>query len=355
MENKSSKKLKVLICSVHFGAGHTAHLNAYNKMVTDCGYEAALYLNEQYISLFRDFNGIVFTQQEEAEKFQPDIVWIWNVGLEDIKIINRFKKTNAKIVYVLHEPYMGFRDLLTEGKLIIRKSVANFVNFWICSHVGNIILCSNFAVEQAREYVPGILKKSIMFPLLYMDDFIPSVERKYFSLIGAYSHPHGSDLFLDFMRKSKDNNDIYFQIATRTNIEEILKDPTLEKMMKSGRLIVQQGRPLTEQEMNEAYRRSICTWNGYRHCMQSGVLANSFMQGTPVMATHLGSFDEYVQDGKNGVFIDDFSYDSIFNAFQRVKGNMDEMVENARNTFLTHFYYRNQEEKFKEIVEKLVK
>lgn len=161
--------------------------------------------------------------------------------------------------------------------------------------------------------------------------------------------------FFDFIKDSSDRNNILFQVVTRSNITEQLKDPILQKMMKSGRLIVKQGRPLTEQEMNEAYWKSICTWDGYIRSTQSGVLANSFMQRTPVMTTHLGSFDEYVQDGKNGVFIDDYSYDSIFNAFQRVKGDMDEMVENARNTFLTHFYYRNQEEKFKEIVGNLVR
>lgn len=355
MRNNSERKIKVLICSVHFGAGHTAHLNAYNQLVTECGYESALLLDKQYMNLFHKFNGIVFFSQEEAEKFRPDIVWIYNVGFEDIGVIKSFTKTKAKVVYVLHEPYMGFKDLCTEGSLIIRKAVANFVNFWICNHVQNIILCSSFAVKQAGKHLPNIMKKSSQFPLLFMDEMIPEMERKYFSVIGAFSHPHGSDLFLQFVKDSEEKNDISFQIATRTNIEEILKDPILQRMINKGRLIVQQGRPLTENEMNLAYRKSTCTWNGYRHCMQSGVLANSFMQGAPVMATHLGSFDEYVKDGENGTFIDDYSYDTIFNAYQRIASNIDEMSKNARNTFLEQFYYRNQEEKFKEIIESLVK
>lgn len=195
------------------------------------------------------------------------------------------------------------------------------------------------------------LKKKHYFKSIMVE----GLDRKYFSSIGAYATAHGTKYFFDFIKDSSDRNNILFQVVTRSNITEQLKDPILQKMMKSGRLIVKQGRPLTEQEMNEAYRKSICTWDGYIRSTQSGALANSFMQGTPVMVTHLGSFDEYVQDGKKGVFIDDYSYDSIFNAFQRIKGDMDEMVENARNTFLTHFYYRNQEEKFKEIVGKLVR
>lgn len=354
MKNSDTKKIKVLICSLHFGAGHTAHLSTYNKMINECGYEAALYLDKQYMDLFHEFTGNVFFEEEDAKAFCPDIVWIWNVGLEDIHLIKVFKRLNAKIIYVLHEPYMGLRDLMTEGSLIVRKTIANLVNFWICNHAEKIILCSPFAVKQTEKYMRNMLKKSIQFPLLFMDDMISDVERKYFSLIGAFSHPHGSDLFLNFVKNSEGNNEICFQIATRSDIGNILKDKSLQRMIDDGRLIIQQGRPLTEKEMNEAYRKSICTWNGYRHCMQSGVLANSFMQGTPVVATHLGSFDEYIKDGYNGAFIDNFTYESIFHAYQQIASNIDAISSNCRDTFLNNFYYKNQEARFKDIVKEII-
>lgn len=347
--------MRILVCSVHFGAGHTAHLSAYLKMLKDCGYEVALYLDDRYMKLFNDAKGNYIFNLQDALAFQPDIVWIWNTGFENVSVIKAFKKMDALIVYVLHEPFMGVAELLKEKGYITKAAVASLLNYWICMKADRVVLCSQYAEQLCQTYMKNAYRKKILYPLIYPDDFLDTGKRCYFSKIGGFGTAHGSKQFLYFVKESYQKNDIAFQIATRANISEKLKDPILQKMMKSGRLIVKQGRPLTEQEMNEAYRRSICTWNGYIRSTQSGVLANSFMQGTPVMATHLGSFDEYVQDGKNGVFINDFSYDSIFNAFQRVKGNMDEMVENARNTFLTHFYYRNQEEKFKEIVEKLVK
>lgn len=347
--------MKILVCSVHFGPGHTAHLNAYSKMLKECGFESALYVDRRYMKLFNDIDGKCIFNLQEALDFKPDILWIWNTGFENMNVIKAFKKIPTKIVYVLHEPYTGISEILKEGSSIIRASVAMLVNQWICSHSDHVIVSSLYAQQNCRKYMNGSYRKSTLFPLVFADEMVEGLDRKYFSSIGAYATAHGTKYFFDFIKDSSDRNNILFQVVTRSNITEQLKDPILQKMMKSGRLIVKQGRPLTEQEMNEAYRKSICTWNGYIRSTQSGVLANSFMQGTPVMATHLGSFDEYVQDGKNGVFIDDFSYDSIFNAFQRVKGNMDEMVENARNTFLTYFYYRNQEEKFKEIVGKLVR
>ena len=73
------------------------------------------------------------------------------------------------------------------------------------------------------------------------------------------------------------------------------------------------------------------------------------------MATHLGSFDEYVQDGINGAFIDDFNYESIFNAYQKIEENIEILEKNCRDIFLNTFCYRNQEENFKKIVEQIMK
>lgn len=49
--------MKILVCSVHFGPGHTAHLNAYCKMLRECGYESALYVDQRYMKLFNDIDG----------------------------------------------------------------------------------------------------------------------------------------------------------------------------------------------------------------------------------------------------------------------------------------------------------
>lgn len=349
-----NKMPKILVCSVHFGAGHTAHLNAYQKMLEECGFTVALYVDRKYMKLFNNTKGNYIFTLDEALAFHPDIVWIWNTGFENIRVIKAFKRMGVPIVYVLHEPFMGIENLLKEKGYITKAVGATALNYWICLKSDKIILCSYYAEQNCKIYMKNAYRKRILFPLIYPDDFMDTYERKYFSKIGGFGVAHGSEIFLRFVKDSFHKNTITFQITTRANITEQLKDPILQEMMRSGRLIVQQGRPLTEQEMNEAYRRSICTWNGYIRSTQSGVLANSFMQGTPVIATHLGSFDEYVKDGENGTFIDDYSYDTIFNAYQRIASNIDEMSKNARNTFLEQFYYRNQEEKFKEIIESLV-
>lgn len=346
--------MKILICSVHFGPGHTAHLDAYKHLLDECGFESALYLAPAYLKLFSDekIKKHIITSLEDALKFEPDVVWLYNIGFEDRKFIRAFKQ-HSKLVYVLHEPYMGIHEILKEGKNIPYMVVAALLNAWICSQSYRVVLNSAYAVANCKKYMPGTYQKSLTFPLIFPDKYISTSNRQYFSMIGGYSDPHASDEFLGFVKESYQKNTIKFQIATRTDISEKLKDTVLQKMMKDGRLLIQHGRPLTEDEMNLAYRRSFCTWNAYHRSTQSGVLANSFMQGTPVMATHLGSFEEYVKNGETGIFVNDYSYKTIFNAYLQIVQNVETMVQYCRNTFLERFYYRSQIKRFKEIIEAL--
>ena len=344
--------MKVLIASVHFGAGHTAHLQAYQKLSEECGFETALYLNKGYMKLFNDLQGRVFFSEDEVKTFKPDVIWIYNTGTENIKLIKLAKSLNSKVVYVLHEPYMGFRELMKDGNYWWKQGAACVLNDWICKNSDKVVLSSKYAAKNCRQYMHGAYKKHVMFPLIFEDEMVDGT-RQYFTMASAYDDPKASDEFLNFVKESAHKNDIKFQIATRTEISEKLNDPVVQEMMDSGRLIVQQGRPLTEDEMNMAYRTSIATWNAYKRSTQSGVLAHSFMQGAPVIATHVGSFDEYVVDGKTGTFIKNYGYEEIFNAYRRIEDNLEAISGNCRKAFLHRFYCKNQQERFKKIVEGL--
>ena len=152
-------------------------------------------------------------------------------------------------------------------------------------------------------------------------------------MIGTYAEPHGSDIFIKYIREAYERGSKQkFQIATRSNISDMIADQIYKKMQDEGQLLVQQGRPLTEEEMSAAYRRSLATWNGYRR-----------------------SFEEFVEPGNTGVFIDDFGCNTITNAIKNIEATGKVMNEKCRSFFLTHFYYRNQLDSFKKIVEKVEK
>lgn len=344
--------MRIIVASMHFGAGHTSHLKAYLELGKQCKYDMALLLNRKYIPLFKSINGTVLFDLSQVKKFNPDIVWIYNIGVENIQLIKLCKEIGCKVVYVLHEPYMGIKGLLKEGSYFAKQTAASLLNIYICISATKVVLSSKMAVENCKKYMPNLYKKSVQFPLIFLDAYINNMPRRYFSMVGGYAYAHGSDVFLNFVKESYlKRKDIFFQIVTRDNIEDKLTAVEFQEMIRGGRLLVQQGRPLTEEEMNLAYRQSICTWNGYRRSTQSGVLANSFMQGTPVVASKLDAFVEFIQEGENGEYIDDFSYDSIAKAYDKIKQECIE--ESCRITFKKQFYATNQTKKFQEIVQNI--
>lgn len=347
--------MKVIIASVHFGAGHTAHLQAYQKLSEECGYDTALYLHSGYTKLFNNIQGKLFFKEDEVKEFKPDVIWIYNTGTENIKLIKLAKELHSKIVYVLHEPYMGLKELMKDGNYWWKQGAACLLNEWICKKSDCVVLSSKYAAKNCKKYMRGAYKKHVMFPLIFKDEYVVVEEdkRQYFTMASAYDNPKASDEFLNFVKESADKNEIQFRISTRTEISEKLNDPIVQKMIERGRLLVQQGRPLTEDEMNTAYRTATATWNAYKRSTQSGVLAHSFMQGAPVIATHVGSFDEYVVEGKTGTFIQNYNYNEIFDAYQRIEQNIKEVSSNCRKVFQRRFYYENQQDRFKKIIESL--
>lgn len=346
--------MNLLIVSKKFGPGHINHLKAWYKLCRACGYSAKLYLDERYKDYFEEDEYDYTVELSEVESYRPHGALIYNTGFENVSFINWCAKNNCPIIYVLHEPYMGLRELLKDGSYMVKQLIASLLNVWICHKSSRVILCSEYAEENCAKYMKKTRKKAVRFPLIFLDDYDSRkvVERTYFSMIGGCSTAHGSDVFIEYIKRAYESgSNQKFQIVTRSNILHLLSDPVYKKMQNSGHLVVQQGRPLTEKEMSAAYRCSIATWNGYRRSTQSGVLPNSLMHGTPVVATKVGSFKEFVKPCVTGVFISDFKLETITDAVNQIRQEGDVINHSCRKFFGENFYYRNQIDKFKKIVE----
>lgn len=155
--------IKVLICSVHFGAGHTAHLQAYQKLSEECGYETALYLHQNYMKLFSNIQGKLFFREEEVKEFRPDVVWIYNTGTENLKLIKMAKELHSKIVYVLHELYMGFKELMKDGSYWYKEAAASLLNDWICKSQTELYSVANVQHQTARSICLMHIRKKYIF------------------------------------------------------------------------------------------------------------------------------------------------------------------------------------------------
>jgi glycosyltransferase involved in cell wall biosynthesis len=344
--------MKIIILSDKFSPGHIAHLQAYYQLSTECGFQVMLYLNEKYLD-YIDINSYkIIKNLKELYDFNPDVVLIYNVSISSIKIAKICKQNNWKLIYIWHEPYPGWRQILKEKDYAFRFIGADIISLYISNQADKVFLASDYAIKNCYKYNYRIYRKSIKFPLIFENKSLKNnkfIIRKFFSHIGAFSEAHGSLEFLKFVR-SAEGKKIYFQIATKTNIIKFLRDPILQRMIDKGQLIIQQGRPLSEQEINCAYQQSICIWNAYKRSTQSGVLPNAFMLGTPVISTNIGSFPEFVVPGITGEFIDIYDNEAIFKAYGKIKNNISDMEQACKKEFLSKFYYKNQINEFVKII-----
>jgi len=124
-------------------------------------------------------------------------------------------------------------------------------------------------------------------------------------------------------------------------------------LIKEGFLKINHGKPLKNSEINQAYANSFAVWNLYNRSTQSGVMPKAQMFGTAPIASTIGSFPEFIQNGVNGFLMSDYNFNelkkTIYNAFE----NREKLFENCRSNFFQKFYFANYVDEIKHIVENM--
>lgn len=345
--------MKILISSLRFAPGHIAHLIAYYKMCRELNFDVKLLVDAKYLYFLSSYELSIITSIEDAKAFSPTTILVYNVAKENLTLANEFKKRDCKMIYVFHEPFSGFSGLMEEKEHLFRSIARMCVDSLICYCYDQVLLPSQNAKENYEKNMLLLNKNYALFPLIFPDEYGNTIgshppKREYFSYIGGFASTHGADEFLEFIHFTvRRKLDVKFKIATRTNLDSVLKDSALQDIIENGRLAVIHGKPLTSKEINRHYAESMCIWNVYNKSVQSGVLGNAFMMGTPVIASRIGSFEEYVIDGYNGFFIEDSrDLNEIYNAYMKIVNQTNQMEKNVRKTFVDKFYYKSQEDKF---------
>jgi len=78
------------------------------------------------------------------------------------------------------------------------------------------------------------------------------------------------------------------------------------------------------------------------------------MFGTPVIASNVGSFPEFVRNGENGYLVNDYDFKNIYQRLLGIRENISTMSMNCRSTFENTFYWKAQITKMKEVLESLL-
>lgn len=334
-----------LIISLNFHPGHVSHLRASYHQFKELGYESCYYVNKAFEGFLPKGSRAIFYGEDKPAA--ADVAIVWFPSQKNLSVMWSLKrKFKTKIIYCFHEPVTSFKEYHDSG--YTRKQVLiERVKDWIGAYTSNIANAVVLPSKKAyNNYLAGKLYKNpnaIYLPLMYDDELTVehiNTERKYFSYIGTVAPDHSFNEFLSFIKwayKQESLNKVHFLIATRSAVES---DDELNKMIEAGRLKLIQGKPMDDETINSCYASTYVVWNAYARTMQSGVLAKSFMFGTPAIVLRK-NLSEFTEDGKEVVAIDDnTSFEEIKNAVVKITGSFTQLSDAARKRFEETFYYK---------------
>lgn len=338
-------KRNVCIASLSFNPSHVAHLAAFGKAFAEIGAEVGYLLHSGYKS-FGSFPKIASlsylheTEPEHLNRFTHALVY--NPAVHNPGFTRAMRRRGCRVIYVYHEPSASIAG--TWRRLGVRTTarllVSRFFSRRTLQNSDLVVLPSGEAWHKYQKSDRKFNECFLQMPVLFDDAFsdLNQTARTTFSYIGTISHAHAFDQFVAFMKYAvRENLGIKFLVASRHNVSanEIVEG-------HKDSITLRCGRPLTESEINECYARSLCVWNLYRFSTQSGVMANAFMCGAPVIASRTGAFLEFVKDGYNGKFADATNHQEIAASFFEIAGAVAHYSENCRQSFAENFHYRSQ-------------
>lgn len=344
-----------LVISLNFNPGHVSHLRASYRQFEDLGFESCYYVNKAFERFLPKGARAIFYGEDKPKA--ADVAIVWFPSQKNLSVMWALKrKFKTKIIYCFHEPVTSFKEYHDSG--YTRKQVLiERIKDWIGAYTSNIANAVVLPSKKAyNNYLAGKLYKNpnaIYLPLMYDDERTEEhikTERKYFSYIGTVAPDHSFNEFVSFIKwayKQESLNKVHFLIATRS---EVLCDDEMNKMIEAGRLKLIQGKPMDDETINSCYASTYVVWNAYARTMQSGVLAKSFMFGTPAIVLRK-NLSEFTEDGKEVVAIDDnTSCEQIENAVLTIINNFIDFSKSARNRFENSFFYKNYNNTIKSII-----
>lgn len=345
---------KALIISLNFHPGHVSHMVASYRQLEELGYESVYCVADGFVPyLPKDSKICVYGKDGVAEVSVAVFVF---PSQKNLLLIRKLKRQGAKIIYIFHEPLAPMSVYRKAG-----FSYKYLAKLWVINRISSLTVKWSDAVlvpsKKAEEFYhanPLYKNKNVHYlPLLYDDERTEQLagkEREYFGYIGTVAADHSFTEYLQFVEWAIAENrlpQMKFLIATKSDFD------VPQTLAESSRVVIQKGRPLSDAEINESYASTFVVWNAYARTTQSGVLAKSFMFGTPAIVLRK-NLSEFTEEGQEVAAIDDnTSFEEIENAVLRITGDFEHYSSAARKRFEEMFYYRKYNETFSKILKSL--
>ncbi len=342
---------QALIVSLNFNPGHVSHLVASYCQFQDLGYRSSLYLNPEFKDYIPD--GYNFIPSVEKPPLCDVAIFLFP-SLNNLSLIRKLRKSGTRILYIFHEPLaplMNYRKAGFSWKYLAKLWVIDHISALTVKWSDAILLPSHKAEQYYRENSLYKNDNATYVPLMYTDENVSSSRpREFISYIGTVAADHSFNEFLSFAEKAITENwfpGYKFLVATKSEFDI---PPALDG---SPLFKVQKGRPLTDHEINNFYSSTAVVWNAYARTTQSGVLAKSFMFGTPAIVLEQ-NINEYMEVGKTVMSVsDNTDTRQLHSAVKNILEHFEYYSGNCREFFMNTFHYRNYNDLLREIISKI--
>ena len=353
--------MNIAIVSTNFSIGHLSHLVALFKAIKKIGHEPKFIIHDEYYKYIDKKNflnidlDIFLKKNYKYKKFKLNKVIIQNPGKDNYKFIKNVKRMdiNTKIYYILHEPWTGFKNRLKSKNLyyVIKSFLYHIVDRLTIRASHKIVLPSDYAIKNYKKFNIKVNKNYIKMNLLFDPEETKAInEKEYFSYIGTIVPDHDFTNYLKIIKEMyilNKSSDLKFMIATKSKFSI---DNLLREMIVNKRLLIQMGRPLTNDQINMYYSKSIINWLAYKRSTQSGVLAKSYMFNCYVLCSELKSFDEFIKPNL-GYYLNNFQdVTELYKKIMELKHKIKHKDNQDRYDFFnSHFNYKNQLKKISKV------
>lgn len=340
-----------LIISLNFHPGHVSHMVASYKQMEELGYDSKYCVSEGFLPYLPAESCVSVYGKDKLSKV--DVAVFVFPSQKNLLLIRKLKRQGAKIIYIFHEPLAPMKEYRKAGfsyKYLAKLWLINRISSLTVKWSDVVLLPSKKAVEYYNANPLYINGNAHYLPLLYDDERTEEQtmkQRKFFGYIGTVAADHSFNEYLKFVEWEINNNRLTllkFLIATKSEFE------VPQALANSPRVVIQKGRPLSDDEINGYYASTFVVWNAYARTTQSGVLAKSFMFGTPAIVLRK-NLSEFTEEGKEVVAIDDnTSFEQVEGAVVRIMESFTEFSNAARKRFENTFYYKKYNELMKSLI-----
>jgi glycosyltransferase involved in cell wall biosynthesis len=229
---------------------------------------------------------------------RPDIIHLETMSLRSLGLVP-FLFSSKKIFITIHDviPHSSKRDWKISLPRLLYLNIPYSKSYFFYSKFSKIQFEERYKKAKYRKY---LLK---MYPYSYYRGYIKKEisYKKHILLFGSLSPYKGIDVLLRAMPSVFEKfPDEYLVIAGRSNDDNILNGKILEKFKTQITVL---NRYIPNEELVTLVQESKFVVCPYLDATQSGVLMTSYALNTPVIATSIGAFPEYIEQNVTGMLV----------------------------------------------------